>query len=181
VTEGEILPLLIEHLQRFFLDPDANDRLRKRLQERQSTPNKEAVADRLKKAITSLDSKILKGERGLAAIDDDMRDGYMSQIRDWKRERAGVRAELDAVLTTSPPKHVVDDLIEQVKQLPKAMESGDAALLRKAFGTVIGSVDLRFDEIKKGSGKRTWRPLLGGTIHLRDNEVLSPSGRAEAR
>lgn len=179
VREAIILPLLTEHLQRRFLDPKTLSRLRKELQEQQSPDNTKGEIDGLRKRLAAVDAKIEKAGRRLAEIEDEYVDGLKAQIQEWKQEREKGRAELETVNARKAPVQAVDDLVERVRQLPKLLKTADPRALQEFFRATIGRIDLRFDEIPRK--KTTRRPLVGGTIYIRDDAVPSLSGRAGGR
>jgi DNA invertase Pin-like site-specific DNA recombinase len=183
VRESVVMDNVVEVLQQQLLDPENRARLEAemcRQREQEAGKYDGAIID-LRTKVGRLDTQIAKAKANLALLDPEFIPDTQAKIREWQKERAVAQAELERLERRSPGGSS-QRLVAKVEKLVDVFRSGDPSLVRPALRETVGSVDLRFDEVRKA--KVTRYPLAGGVVHVVGEEECadsSSSGPGAAR
>jgi DNA invertase Pin-like site-specific DNA recombinase len=136
---------------------------------RQDEQERAPVAlDPLRKRLAELEANIARGNDNLLLLPADRIPGAVARLREWEKERDGVRIELSRRQEGGHLRGLqgaVATCKELLWRLREALEEGDDLLLRQIFREALARIDLRWE--RRGYGTKTRYVVVGGVIDLR--------------
>jgi DNA invertase Pin-like site-specific DNA recombinase len=172
VNEAPLVGFLLRKLQESFLDPANLAKLREEVSAIEQAARGDDNLNRLRKQLDGLDKKIRQGGERLLTLPPDVVPDAAAHLRDWKKQREAVQAELHRA-TNESPTATLEESIATVEsalwRLKEALSAEDAVLLRKLLREMVSKIELRWTHEKARNGQNGSR-LEGGTVYLRPQE-----------
>ena len=146
VREAKLLDELAIAITKRF-DPRSINRLEKEIRRQLAGPQRDTTPDR-----KQLDKNLVKLQRRLVAVDDDMVDIVQKEIRSVRGQLEVMdqatktpRADVEAIVTAS---------LKKIGELPDVLRDGDSRLVRGFLGECLDHVDVWTNARGEGRGKR---------------------------
>lgn len=165
--EEYILGYLTEWLTNPSAVPDIEQGVLRRHRARKVA---QSNAKTLGSRIATLDKKIARGRENLLLADSDNVPELSSLLSDWRAERDGLQAELNAMGSSGDNRteqEAVRRAIGEMKRLNELLRTGEPAKVRLAVKTLVAGVSLQWEQ----RGTR-YRQVSHGTMDVRTSESL---------
>jgi DNA invertase Pin-like site-specific DNA recombinase len=184
VLERVALGALIRQLQRSFLDPENLQSLRQETAALEAEQRSDDNLRRLRERVETLGRQIDQGNENLAVLPADLLAGVAAKVREFKKERDGLLAELRRAEEESPAEDLERRIAEAegvLWRLQEALKDEDLPLLRQVLREMVSKVE--FFWTRHDTDRTIRYRLERGVIYLRpsaDSKELCPPARRSA-
>ena len=168
-----VLRWLIQALQQVFLGR-ARENLVVEIKKELQAERKSGKTDtrRLEKRLSELDREIPRLVKAIRTTDVPE---LVAELADCRNEWDRLRADLDRIRKQNAPTDIDAEAVEiadQVWTLGESLTEAVPSLLRELLQSVVSRIVCCWQHSKTKAG-RTRCKLVGGEVHLRDNELVS--------
>jgi DNA invertase Pin-like site-specific DNA recombinase len=159
-------------LARELDSPATLARMRGRLEARRTAcgaVQREAL-EKGRKQVAELEAQIVRGNRRLLSVDDDLLPGAQAELRRLKAELATAQGDLGTLERTAAAavaeQQDVETVLARLSELPAILRTADAQQRARVVRAAVENIVMRFTAKRSPRGYQMTR-WLGGTVTLR--------------